>query len=136
MSLIKPLLIALIAATLLSGCFKNPNYSSQSTHHHYRVNDQEKGLASWYGKRFNHKRTSSGERFNMNGYTAAHKYLPLQSKIEVTNLRNGRSVVVRINDRGPFVPHRIVDLSYGAAKKIGMLGHGTIPVQIKVIRVG
>lgn len=134
--MVRHVLIALFAISLLSGCFKNPNYSHSSTKTHYHVNDEEKGLASWYGKRFNHKRTSSGERFNMNSNTAAHKYLPLQSKIQVTNLRNGRSVIVRVNDRGPFVRNRIVDLSYGAAKKIGMLGHGTVPVRIKVIRLG
>jgi rare lipoprotein A len=132
----KHVLLVLLIVGILSGCFKSPNYSHQSSKRHYQVNDEEKGLASWYGKQFQHKRTSSGERFNMNSDTAAHKYLPLQSKIQVTNLRNGRSVIVRVNDRGPFIRNRIVDLSYGAAKKIGMLGHGTAPVRIKVIRLG
>ncbi len=88
------------------------------------------GYASWYGWHFHGRKTASGERYNMYAYTAAHKTLPMNTLVEVTNLKNGRHVVVRINDRGPFVKGRIIDLSYAAAKKLGMLRTGTAPVKI------
>ena len=88
------------------------------------------GYASWYGWHFHGRKTASGERYNMFAYTAAHKTLPINTIVEVTNLKNGRHVVVRINDRGPFVKGRIIDLSYAAAKKLGMLKTGTAPVRI------
>lgn len=96
-------------------------------------NYEERGLASWYGAGFNHRRTTSGERYNMYKLTAAHKTLPFSSHVLVTNLLNGKQVVVRVNDRGPFVRNRLIDLSYAAAKRIGMLGHGTIPVTVKAV---
>lgn len=96
-------------------------------------NYNEKGNASWYGRELHRHRTYSGERFNMYQLTAAHKTLPMATKVQVTNLLNGRKVIVRINDRGPFVPGRLIDLSYAAAKQIGMLGYGTVPVQIKTL---
>jgi rare lipoprotein A len=96
-------------------------------------NYEEKGIASWYGRRFNKKRTSSGERYNMHGLTAAHKTLPFATRVQVTNVKNGRKVIVRINDRGPFVRHRMIDLSYAAAKKIGILGHGLAEVHVKAL---
>ena len=83
---------------------------------HSSKNYREKGFASWYGLRFNRKRTSSGERFNMYRMTAAHKTLPLPTYVEVTNLRNNRKIIVKVNDRGPFVSNRLIDLSYAAAK--------------------
>lgn len=91
------------------------------------------GNASWYGKRFQHKKTTGGERFNMHAMTAAHKTLPLNSRVEVTNLKNGRKVQVRINDRGPFVHNRIIDLSYAAAKKLGITGGGVALVRLKAV---
>lgn len=105
---------------------------------HYRVlpsskNYQEKGIASWYGHQFHRRRTSSGERFNMYQLTAAHKTLPLATRVVVTNLVNGRKVIVRVNDRGPFVGDRLIDLSYGAAKQLGMVGRGLAPVHVKAI---
>ncbi|MXO83917.1 septal ring lytic transglycosylase RlpA family protein [Altererythrobacter aestiaquae] len=86
------------------------------------------GVASYYGKRFHGRRTANGERFNMNAMTAAHKTLPFGTKVRVTNPRNGKSVVVRINDRGPFIRGRTIDLSRAAAKKVGIVqrGHGTV----------
>ena len=81
----------------------------------------ETGQASWYGDQFNGRPTATGERFDMYALTAAHKTLPLPGLVEVTNLANGRSIVVRINDRGPFVDGRIIDLSRGAADQLGML---------------
>ncbi|HKJ10747.1 MAG TPA: septal ring lytic transglycosylase RlpA family protein [Gammaproteobacteria bacterium] len=93
----------------------------------------QRGIASWYGTKFAGKRTSSGEPYNMYAMTAAHKRLPLPTFVQVTNLRNGRKVIVRVNDRGPFHPDRIIDLSYAAAAKLGMLGKGTAPVVIRAI---
>jgi rare lipoprotein A len=93
----------------------------------------ERGIASWYGPGFHSERTSSGEPYDMYAMTAAHKTLPIPAYAEVTNLRNGRRVVVRINDRGPFVGDRIIDLSYTAAWKLDMLRQGTAPVEVRVI---
>lgn len=93
----------------------------------------ERGLASWYGPGFHGERTSSGEPYDMYAMTAAHKTLPIPAYAEVTNLRNGRRVVVRINDRGPFIGDRIIDLSYTAAWKLDMLREGTAPVEMRVI---
>jgi len=92
-----------------------------------------RGQASWYGYRFHGRRTASGEPFDATEYTAAHRSLPLGTKVRVTNLRNGRSVVVRINDRGPYVGGRIIDLSKAAARAIGMLGSGTAPVRMEIV---
>lgn len=93
----------------------------------------EKGIASWYGSDFNGKPTASGETYDMYAMTAAHKELPLGSVVEVTDLENGRRTKVVINDRGPFVSGRIIDLSYSAAKALGMAEAGTAPVRIEVL---
>jgi rare lipoprotein A len=94
----------------------------------------QKGLASWYGPEFHGKLTSNKEIYNMHDLTAAHPTLPFGTYVKVTNLDNGRSVVVRINDRGPFVKGRIIDLSYAAATKLGMSGPGVVPVMIEVLK--
>jgi rare lipoprotein A len=91
----------------------------------------ETGLASWYGPRFHGKRTASGEIFNQHDFTAAHRTLPWGSKVKVTNTANGKSVEVRINDRGPFGRGRIIDLSRAAARVLGMMGSGIITVRIE-----
>ena len=96
----------------------------------------ERGLASWYGPNFHGKRTSSGEAFDMYKMTAAHKTLPLPTYVRVTNLENGRSVVVKVNDRGPFKDGRIIDLSYVAAAKLGITGDGTATVELHVLDNG
>lgn len=96
-------------------------------------NYDEVGIASWYGTKFHARKTSSGERYNMLSMTAAHKTLPLPTYVEVTNLKNHRKIIVKVNDRGPFAPNRIIDLSYVGAKKLGMLGHGTAVVRVKAI---
>lgn len=96
----------------------------------------ERGTASWYGPGFHAERTSSGEPYDMYAMTAAHKTLPIPAYVRVTNLDNGRSVVVRVNDRGPFVGERIIDLSYTAAWKLDMLRQGTAPVEIRVLEPG
>jgi rare lipoprotein A len=93
----------------------------------------ERGMASWYGTKFHGKRTSSGEPYDLYGMTAAHKTLPLPTYVKVTNLQNGRSVTVKVNDRGPFHDDRIIDLSYTAAAKLGILGNGTGKVEVRAI---
>ncbi len=93
----------------------------------------ERGVASWYGPGFYEERTSTHEPYDMYAMTAAHKTLPLPCYVRVTNLQNGRSVVVRVNDRGPFVANRIIDLSYTAAAKLGMLQKGTAMVEVRAI---
>jgi rare lipoprotein A len=94
---------------------------------------QERGVASWYGPGFHTGQTSNGERFDMYALSAAHKTLPLPTWVEVTNLRNGRSVTVRVNDRGPFKDGRIIDLSYSAAEKLDMLREGTTFVEVRAL---
>lgn len=96
----------------------------------------ERGVASWYGPTFHGVNTSSGEVYDMYGMTAAHKTLPLPTYARVTNLRNGMSVVVRINDRGPFVANRLIDLSYTAAAKLDMLREGTTLVEVRTLTPG
>jgi rare lipoprotein A len=91
---------------------------------------RQRGTASWYGAKFHGRKTSNGERYDMYGISAAHKTLPFGTVVRVHNLRNGRQLDVRINDRGPFVKGRIIDLSYGAAQKLGVVGPGTAPVEI------
>ena len=91
----------------------------------------EKGVASWYGKDFHGKKTANGEIYDMHAMTAAHKILPMNTKIRVTNLGNGKNAVLRVNDRGPFVNNRIVDLSYAGAKALGMVGPGTAQVRLE-----
>jgi rare lipoprotein A len=94
---------------------------------------KEMGLASWYGRKFHGKRTSSGEPYDMHGMTAAHKTLPLPTYVKVTNLKNGRTVILKVNDRGPFHANRIIDLSHTAAVKLGIKGTGTGLVQVEAI---
>lgn len=93
----------------------------------------EIGLASYYADRFHGRQTASGERYDRNAYTAAHRRLPFGTKVQVTRLDTGSSVEVRINDRGPFVTGRVIDLSYAAAKKLGMLRKGV--ASVRVVRV-
>ena len=93
----------------------------------------QKGIASWYGKKFHGRKTSNGETYNMYAMTAAHKTLPVNTWVSVHNLENNRKIVVRINDRGPFVRGRIIDLSYTGAKRIGIVGSGTARVRITAL---
>lgn len=93
------------------------------------------GKASWYGRVFQHHRTASGEPYDMNDLTAAHRTLPLGSWVKVTNLKNDRSVMVRINDRGPVKKNRIIDLSYGAAKVLGMGSSGISSVRLDIVDI-
>jgi rare lipoprotein A len=110
---------------LLAGC-STTSYDSVSGRG-YRA----EGTASYYGKAHHGKRTASGERFNQNALTAAHRTLAFGTRVKVTNLDNGRSVVVRINDRGPFGRGRIIDVSKAAAEQLNMLRSGTAPVRLE-----
>lgn len=94
---------------------------------------RERGVASWYGKKFHGRRTSSGEPYDMYTMTAAHKTLPLPCYVRVRNLQNGRSAIVRVNDRGPFLHNRLIDLSYAAAARLGIVGTGTGLVEIETV---
>ena len=96
---------------------------------------RERGIASWYGRKFQGRRTANGEVFDPYIATAAHRNLPLPSYVRVTNLVNGNTLVVRVNDRGPFFPGRIIDLSYGAAVKLGFAKVGTAPVEVEAVDV-
>lgn len=96
----------------------------------------QRGIASWYGKRFHGQKTSSGETYDMNAMTAAHPVLPIPSYARVTSVRTGRQVVVRINDRGPFHTGRVIDLSYAAAYRLGLIGAGSGEVEIDAIVPG
>ncbi len=98
-------------------------------------NYQDEGMASWYGAKFHGYHTSNGEVYDMYTMTAAHKNLPLPSFVRVTNKENGKQVIVRVNDRGPFHDGRVIDLSYAAAYKLGMLNTGTAPVRVELIKV-
>ena len=140
-------ILFLTVAVLLSGCI-----SSSIPNHRYKVNTKpytiagktyypmatadgftQTGIASWYGPSFHGKKTASGERYNQNAMTAAHKTLPFGTILRVTNLRNNRSTTVVVNDRGPFVDNRIIDLSNAAAKQLDMIGTGTAKVRLKSI---
>ncbi len=96
----------------------------------------QSGVASWYGGNFHGRKTANGETYNMNALTAAHKTLPFGTKVRVTNTRNGGSVVVRINDRGPFIAGRVIDLSRAAASQIGVTSSGVAPVKLAILGRG
>ena len=109
----------------------------------YRVLDSaegyvEEGMASWYGEKFHGRPTASGERYDMHGLSAAHRTLPLHTWVEVTNLENGRALVIRVNDRGPFARtgERILDLSYGAARELDVVAAGTARVRVRALSAG
>lgn len=119
-------------ATALAGCSTLPDRArpdgDADAAAHSPGDEIGRGKASWYGRRFHGRPTASGERFDMNGLTAAHRTLPFGTRVRVRNTRNGREVVVRINDRGPHVKGRILDLSQAAAAALGLLHAGEAPV--------
>lgn len=163
MTLSKSLLLLLVSILIIGGCGKNDQYrdidtskikpwkpkaeplSKYGNHSPYRVHGKmyrvmaqtsgytEKGKASWYGKKFHGRQTSNQEIFDMYKLTAAHKTLPLPSYVEVTNLKNNKKVIVRVNDRGPFIGDRIIDLSYAAAKALDFVNEGIADVHIHVV---
>jgi len=118
-----PLVLSLLA--VLSSCARVPYHPRGGV---------ETGVASWYGPDFHGKLTSNKEIYDMYDMTAAHRTLPFGTYVMVTNLDNGRTATVRINDRGPFAGDRIIDLSYAAARVLGMIGPGTVPVRIEVLK--
>ncbi|MBA5864386.1 MAG: septal ring lytic transglycosylase RlpA family protein [Nitrospira sp.] len=120
--------VPLVSCLLLSACSALPKGELSLD-----LGIKDRGVASWYGKEFHGKLAANGEVFDMTAYTAAHRKLPLGSLVRVVNLTNGKSVQVRINDRGPYVTGRMLDLSQAAARELGMLEAGTSAVQIEVI---
>ncbi len=120
----KTTLSFIVLLIVFSSCHRKTVPSSQE------VSGTETGLASFYSETYNGKKTANGEIYNSSDYTAAHKKLPFNTKVIVTNLSNGKTVKVRINDRGPFVTGRIIDLTRAAAKKIDMIGAGVVKVKI------
>ena len=122
-----PLLLGFL---VLAGCATSGNRSRAS------YPTLERGVASWYGPGFDGRMTASGERYDMHAATAAHRTLPFGTVLEVRNLENGRTTRVRVNDRGPFLKNRIIDLSLTAAHAIGMVGPGTARVELRTIALG
>ncbi|WP_162555637.1 septal ring lytic transglycosylase RlpA family protein [Reichenbachiella versicolor] len=117
--------------SVLASCKSTNVLTSQGTN--AKGTTIETGVASWYGPGFHGKKTANGEKFNTNAYTAAHRTLPFGTELRVENKRNGKSVVVRINDRGPYAKDRIIDLSKAAASKLDMIERGTAPVELFLI---
>ena len=124
-------------ASFYNGIFKiGSPYKIYGIKYYPSINNNynQNGLASWYGDKFHNKKTANGEIFNKYELTAAHKTLPLPSIVKVTNLINGKEIIVKVNDRGPFVGDRIIDLSFQAAKEIGMVQDGTAKVNVKFLK--
>jgi rare lipoprotein A len=117
-----------LVATMAAGPVTQGSSSKQVTPKPYQV-----GRASWYGKQFHGRSTASGEPYDMFQFTAAHRQLPLGTWVRVTNLHNGRSITVRVNDRGPYVGNRIIDLSYGAAQMLELRARGTEKVRLDIV---
>ncbi len=128
---LKGALIAIAALWLLAACATPPE-GALDTPGSVGAYDVV-GVASWYGKRFHGRQTASGEAFDMNAFTAAHPSLPFGTRVRVTNLDNGRSVILKINDRGPFVKRRIIDVSRRAAEELGFVREGITQVRVEVI---
>jgi rare lipoprotein A len=120
--------------------YGNPDYYEIAGKRYYVLNSSvgftQQGMGSWYGRKFHGRRTSSGETYNMYKMTAAHTTLPLPTYVQVTNLENGKTVVVKVNDRGPFHDNRIIDLSYTAATKLGFINKGTARVELVALTPG
>ena len=135
-----PILLSAACALVAAGCVGSaPRFTSRespSPTSREPVGYREVGVASYYGDEFDGKKTSNGETYDMHGMTAAHRTLPFNAKVRVTHRVTGRSVIVRINDRGPFKDDRIIDLSYAAARQIGLIGPGTGEVVLEVIEPG
>ena len=119
---------------------KRPSYTVKGRKYYplakVKSGSYQEGIASWYGPGFDGKPTASGETYDMHGLTAAHSTLPLGTVVRVANLHNKKAITVRINDRGPFVGDRVLDLSLGAAKKLDVVKHGTAPIRLTVLRSG
>jgi len=141
-------LICFFVMLIISSCTVSPRYNANSQNHKSSSTKSNKsnntssnkniskGVSSWYGPNFHGKLTANGEVYDMYGITAAHKSLPLNTIVRVTNLDNGKSIILRINDRGPYVKDRVLDCSFGAAKKLGFYKKGTAFVKIEIIELG
>jgi len=130
----------LLSISIIYHCAPSSRFSSKSSHSgQFDSSDNSEGdilygESSYYADKFHGRKTANGEIFDMYKKTAAHKTLPFNTMLEVTNLENNQSVVVRVNDRGPFIGNRILDLSYGAAKEIDMISSGVVKVKIKILK--
>ena len=142
---ILPIIISLSGVILVVNCSNSPRYTTGSRNRSgpvKKVNSTAKakkilkGISSYYGEDFHGKLTANGEVYDMYGLTAAHKTLPLNTIVRVTNMENKKSLILRINDRGPYVKGRMLDCSYGAALKLGFIGNGTTKVKVEVIELG
>lgn len=129
-----PLLLVSICFIMTTGCSSKKSDSGNSYHSLKNQPFKKNGTASYYAHRFHGRKTASGERFDMHAMTAAHKTLKFGTRVKVTNKANGKSVIVRINDRGPYAKGRMIDVSYAAAKKLGMIRSGTAKVSLSVVR--
>jgi rare lipoprotein A len=123
-----------LALLALTGCAKKSTAHAPSPVKPARIGQIETGIASWYGVPYHGRRSANGEIYDMEKLTAAHRSLPFDTWVEVTNLQNNKKVDVRITDRGPFVDGRIIDLSLAAAREIDMVRQGIVKVRVKVIR--
>jgi len=133
------MIFILASSLLVNSCSANVQYTKNkqdTVRHKYYDGQTLEGLSSYYAKKFHGRKTANGEIFDMYKLTAAHRFLPFGTILEVTNLSNHRSVRVRVNDRGPFAGNRILDLSYGAARKIDMISSGVSQVKIRIIQLG
>ena len=142
---ILPIIISLSGVILVVNCSNSPRYTTGSRNRSKpvkKVNSTAKskkilkGISSYYGEDFHGKLTANGEVYDMYGLTAAHKTLPLNTIVRGTNIENEKSLILRINDRGPYVKGRMLDCSYGAALKLGFIGNGTTKVKVEVIELG
>ena len=128
----------ILVSLLLAGCTASPRFTSEKFSD--EMNDthllMQEGVASYYADEFNGRQTSNGETYDMYEMTAAHQTLPFNTRVRVTNIENGKTVVVRINDRGPFKDERIIDLSLAAAKSLELIGSGTARVRLEVVELG
>ena len=133
--MLPPRTLTRLAASFATLALGLASVGCATTHGLARPASPEVGMASYYAHEHHGLRTASGERFDMNELTAAHRTLPFGTRVRVTNLGNGHSVVARINDRGPWKKGRIVDLSYAAARKVGLIGPGTARVRLEVLAI-
>lgn len=119
---------------VFDGAHDSMNWDPSSMNRVETLKAKTASMASWYGPGFHGRRTASGQIYNQNALTAAHKSLPFGTKVLVTNLNNGKSVTVVVNDDGPHIPGRVIDLSRGAAERIGMISSGVAPVKLQILR--
>ena len=135
MRTIKTILIILCVTTLWDCSAKKTAKPNIETYHGYVFTKQKfSGRSSWYGPRFHGRKTASGERYNMYQLTAAHRSLPFGTLLQITNVTNDKKIIVKVNDRGPFISGRVLDLSYAAAQKLGFVNAGTAEIKARVLK--